>query len=185
LSKLIDAENFARKRHKHQIRKNKILTPYSDHLEKVVEILKNLGITDENILAAGWLHDTIEDTDTDYDDILELSDKETADIVATLSKDTRMVRDKREIDYCKHLKEGTWQAQVVKFADMLANLEDLKNSKYSSSDMIKQAQNKVEYFDSIKVGLENNKKNIPNFDSQIKRLSDVFLQYGVEINSKS
>ena len=184
MSKLIDAENFARKRHKHQIRKNKILTPYSDHLEKVVEILKNLGITDENILAAGWLHDTIEDTDTDYDDIEKIG-KEIADIVATLSKDTRMIHDDREITYCSKLKEGTWQAQVVKFADMLANLEDLKNSKYSSSDMIKQAQNKVEYFDSIKVGLENNKKNIPNFDSQIKRLSDVFLQYGVEINSKS
>ena len=185
MSKLIDAENFARKRHKHQIRKNKIITPYSDHLEKVVDILKNLGITDEIILAAGWLHDTIEDTDTDYDDILELSDKETADIVAIMTKDTRRIHDDREIAYCAQLQGGTWQAQVVKFADMLANLEDLENSLYSSLDRVKQAQNKVEYFDSIKVGLENNKKNIPNFDSQIKRLSDVFLQYGVEINSKS
>ena len=184
MSKLIDAEIFARKKHEHQIRKNIVITPYSDHLEKVVKILKNLGITDDTILAAGWLHDTIEDTDTDYDDIEKIG-KEIADIVATLSKDTRMIHDDREIAYCSKLKEGTWQAQVVKFADMLANLEDLKNSKYSSSDMIKQAQNKVEYFDSIKVGLENNKKNIPNFDSQIKRLSDVFLQYGVEINSKS
>ena len=165
MSKLIDAEIFARKKHEHQIRKNIVITPYSDHLEKVVEILRNLGITDETILAAGWLHDTIEDTDTDYDDIEKIG-KEIADIVATLSKDTRMIHDDREITYCSKLKEGTWQAQVVKFADMLANLEDLENSLYSSLDRVKQVQNKVEYFDSIKVGLENNKKNIPNFDSQ-------------------
>ena len=171
MSKLIDAEIFARKKHEHQIRKNIVITPYSDHLEKVVKILKKIGIRDESILCAGWLHDTIEDTDTDYDDIEKIG-KEIADIVATLSKDTRMIHDDREIAYCSKLKEGTWQAQVVKFADMLANLEDLENSLYSSLDRVKQVQNKVEYFDSIKVGLENNKKNIPNFDSQIKRLSD-------------
>ncbi len=182
MNKILDAETFARKKHKHQTRNDKI-TPYSDHLEKVVEILKNLGITDETILAAGWLHDTIEDTDTDYDDILKFGE-ETADIVATLTKDTRIIRDKRELAYCTQLKEGTWQAQIVKFADMLANLEDLDNSDYSDSKKTEQAQNKVEYYDSIKAGLENN-KNISNFDSQIKRLSGVFLQYGVEITSKS
>lgn len=180
---LVDAEKFAKDKHQHQFR-NDCKTPYWKHLEKVVVNLEQLGITDEVILCAGWLHDTIEDTDTDYDDIDEDFGKKIADIVATVTKDTRMIKNDREIAYCNRLKAGSWEAQVVKFGDLLANLEDLKNSTKSLPDKIKQAQNKTEYYNSIKIGLQNNKKNIPNLDSQIKRLSDVFLEYGIEISSK-
>jgi len=178
---IIDAEKFAKEKHKHQFRDDGT-TPYSKHLEKVVEILNDLGINDDVILCAGWLHDTIEDTDTDYDDIDDKFGTETADIVATLTKDTRMIKQKREIDYCTQLSKGAWKSQIVKFADILANLEDLKNSTNNDANFCQnQAQNKLEYYDSIKSGLQENKKDIPRLDSQIKRLSDVFLQYGVRI----
>jgi len=101
-----DAKKLAKDKHQHQTRNDK-KTPYWKHLEKVVQNLKKLGIEDETILCAGWLHDTIEDTDTDYDDIDEEFCKETADIVATVTKDTRMIRKDRELSYCKQLKEGT------------------------------------------------------------------------------
>lgn len=174
-----DAEIFAKDKHKHQTRNNSDI-PYSDHLEKVVETLRNLGITDEIILCAGWLHDTIEDTDTDYDDILEFG-KETADIVATMTKDTRMVRDDREIAYCKQLKEGSWQAQIVKFADILSNLKDLEFSNFSDSDRKEKAEDNLEFYNTIKTGLYKNKKNIPNLDSNISELTKLFLEYGVSV----
>jgi hypothetical protein len=41
LKGLVEAETFAREKHQHQTRDNGV-TLYSDHLEKVVEILKNL-----------------------------------------------------------------------------------------------------------------------------------------------
>ena len=180
MKKLIDAEIFAREKHKHQVRNDPNI-PYSDHLEKVVEILTDLGITDKIILAAGWLHDTIEDTDTDYDDIVKFG-KETADIVATLTKDTRMVRDEREIAYCKHLKEGTWQEQIVKFADILANLKDLESSKTFTGPQLKEkAEDKLEFYNAIKTGLIKNKSNIPNLDSNIAKLTKEFLKYEIKI----
>jgi guanosine-3',5'-bis(diphosphate) 3'-pyrophosphohydrolase len=175
-----DAEIFAKERHKHQTRDDG-KTPYWKHLKKVVENLKDLGITHDAILCAGWLHDTIEDTDTDYDDLDDEFGKEVADIVSTVTKDTRMIKKERETDYYNRLKSGSWQSQIVKFADMLANLEDLKNSKMPSSDMKNQAQNKLDYYDAIKTGLCDNRKNIPHLDSQISRLSDAFSKYGVRI----
>jgi len=179
LKGLVEAETFARKKHIHQTRNDPNI-PYSDHLEKVVEILRNLGITDETILAAGWLHDTIEDTDTDYDDVLKFG-KETADIVATLTKDTRMVRDKREIAYCKELKEGTWQSQIVKFADILANLKDLENSTFPDVERKEKAKEKLEFYNVIKTGLKNNEQNIPNLNSETSELSQEFLKYDINI----
>jgi len=68
-----------------------------------------------------------------FDDIYELFDKKTADIVATLTKDTRMIKKDREKAYCLQLKGGTWQAQVVKLGDILSNLEDLEFSSKSIS----------------------------------------------------
>ena len=178
MSKIPKATKFAKEKHKHQTRDDG-KTPYWKHLEKVVGNIKTLGIKDPVILCAGWLHDTIEDTDTDFDKIEDKFGKETAEIVAIVTKDTRMRKKEREIAYCKQLKKGSWQAQIVKFADILANLEDLKNSKKSKLECKNQARNKLEYYNSIKQGLQKNKKNIPNLDSQTIRLSEVFTKYGI------
>ena len=174
-----DSKNFAKKKHQHQFRDDK-KTPYWKHLESVVKNLKTLGINDSTILCGGWLHDTIEDTNTDFDDLEKKFNKKTAEIVAIVTKDTRMRKKDREISYCKQLKKGSWQAQIVKFADILANMEDLENSKKSDSDRKRQARNKLEYYNSIKSNLQNNKKKIPNLDSQTTRLFDIFLQYGIK-----
>jgi len=174
---IIKARKFAKKKHKHQTRDDK-KTPYWKHLQKVVQNLKKLGITDESILCAGWLHDTIEDTDTDYDDIDELFGKKTADIVATVTKDTRMIKKDREIAYCLQLKRGTWQVQVVKLGDILANLEDLENS---SKNKKQQVKNKLEYYNAIKNGLKKNKRNIPNLDYGFSTLNKLYLKYNMKI----
>ena len=40
-----------------------------------------MGITDQSILCAGWLHDSIEDTSFDYDDVSKIFGKKIAQIV--------------------------------------------------------------------------------------------------------
>ena len=97
---ILEAEEFAKNKHQYQFRDNGE-TLYWTHLQKVVENLIELGIHDENILCAGWLHDTIEDTDTDYDDLDENFNREIADIVSTVTKDTRMIKQKREVESSK------------------------------------------------------------------------------------
>ena len=68
MPKLLDAENFAKERHSGMLRKDGVTTHY-EHLMGVVTRLKNLGVTDEDVLCAAWLHDIIEDTSTSFDEI--------------------------------------------------------------------------------------------------------------------
>ena len=79
------AIEFAAIRHKDQKRKGTEL-PYIVHPMEVMQILTENGC-DEIVIVAGILHDTIEDTETTYDDILENFGKEIADIVASESED--------------------------------------------------------------------------------------------------
>ncbi len=53
---------FASQKHKSQRRKNAGDVPYINHPLEVVHILSLAGVTDYEILAAGVLHDTVEDT---------------------------------------------------------------------------------------------------------------------------
>jgi len=132
VSKVESAKLYAKDKHKGMTRKDGI-TPYFVHLEAVVSRLKSLGVTDEDILCAGWLHDTIEDTDTTFDDVYERFGQRVAVLVSSLSKDEDLPKKQREIQYVKQLKEASLGAKLVKLCDISANLSDLK--KYSPSKL--------------------------------------------------
>ena len=87
------AELLAKKKHSGQFRKDGVTT-YSKHLEDVVNRLKSLGVIDEELLCAGWLHDTIEDTDVTFDDLFEKYESRIAVLVSSLSKDMSLTRKK-------------------------------------------------------------------------------------------
>ncbi len=91
-NKLNLAKQCAIKQHKGQYRKNN-KTPYWHHLRDVVDNLEMMGITDESILCAGWLHDSIEDTSFDFDDISKYFNKKTAQIVSDVTKETRLPKN--------------------------------------------------------------------------------------------
>jgi len=90
--------------------RNDGITPYSKHLEDVVSLLKSLGIIDEDVLCSGWLHDTIEDTDTKFDEIYERFGKKVAVLVFSLSKDKDLPKKEREQLYVKQLKDASVDA---------------------------------------------------------------------------
>jgi guanosine-3',5'-bis(diphosphate) 3'-pyrophosphohydrolase len=73
-SLLAEAISFAARAHRHQIRKDG-LTPYVAHPFRACMTVRDVfGIEDPVVLAATVLHDTIEDTTTDYDDLAERPD---------------------------------------------------------------------------------------------------------------
>lgn len=79
---ILKALEFAASKHSGQKRKDKDESPYINHPITLANILCNeAGITDENVLCAALLHDTIEDTETTYAKLLDLFGKTIADIV--------------------------------------------------------------------------------------------------------
>ncbi len=124
------AASFAARAHRHQARKDEKKTPYFSHPARVAMIVAvRFGCGDETALAAAFLHDVIEDTTTDYDDLLEHFGRAVADVVACLSKDPRVVESRREQLYHEQLAAGPWQARLVKLADVYDNLADAPDEK--------------------------------------------------------
>lgn len=124
---LLDAIAFAARAHNGQMRKDR-LTPYVSHVFRVCLILRDLfGVDDHQVLIAAVLHDTIEDTTTDHDDLEEQFGPDVAQWVALLSKDKRRPLEEREDAYAQALAEAPWHVQVCKLADVFDNLMDLEN----------------------------------------------------------
>jgi guanosine-3',5'-bis(diphosphate) 3'-pyrophosphohydrolase len=121
---LLDAIAFAARAHRPQVRKDG-QTPYVSHVFRVCLVVRHVfGIDDPQVLTAAVLHDTLEDTTTDYDDLREQFGDEVASWVAALSKDTRRREAEREKDYMAELARSGWQVQVCKLGDIFDNLLD-------------------------------------------------------------
>ena len=122
--RLLEAASFAARAHDGQYRKDGA-TPYAAHPFRVCLVVRDIfGYDDPHMLLAALLHDTIEDTTTDFDDLEERYGSEIASWVALLSKDKRLQDDEREREYVARLKSAPWQVQVCKLADVFDNLMD-------------------------------------------------------------
>ncbi len=80
---ILRAASFAAHKHKDQRRKDAAASPYINHPLSLASILRaEGGVDDVTVLIAALLHDTIEDTETDYDEIRGQFGTEVAEIVA-------------------------------------------------------------------------------------------------------
>lgn len=121
---LEEAGRFAVERHQGQVRRDGV-TPYVMHPQSVMAIVRDeFGVKDPEVLAAALLHDTIEDTRTDYDDLRERFGKRVADIVSALTKDKRLPEARREREYFARLARASRDAKLCKVGDALHNLRD-------------------------------------------------------------
>ncbi|XP_070545806.1 guanosine-3',5'-bis(diphosphate) 3'-pyrophosphohydrolase MESH1-like isoform X2 [Ptychodera flava] len=127
LQALVECMDFAAIKHRDQRRKNPNKTPYINHPIGVARILsKEAGVSDLKILQAALLHDTVEDTDTTLEEIEEHFGKDVRQIVSEVTDDKslpKMERKRLQIEHAPHISR---EAKLVKLADKLYNLRDLK-----------------------------------------------------------
>jgi guanosine-3',5'-bis(diphosphate) 3'-pyrophosphohydrolase len=121
---VLRAISYSGRRHHGQMRKDR-QTPYFAHPCRVLFILTHVfGVKDPEVLCAGVLHDTIEDTTTDFDDIAKEFNAKIAGWVSTLSKDKRMQEGPREEAFYRALAEAPIEVKLCKMADTLDNVCD-------------------------------------------------------------
>lgn len=133
----LDAISFAARAHRHGLRKDG-RTPYVAHVYRVAMTVRDVfGCDDPTAIAAAVLHDTIEDTGTDYDDIEERFGHDVAECVAALTKNATLPEPEREADYDKRLAQAPWQARLVKLADTHDNYLDMVNNEKPSMQKIR------------------------------------------------
>lgn len=118
------AAAFAARAHQHQLRKDG-RTPYVAHVYRVAMTVRDVfGSDDPATLCAALLHDTIEDTRTDYDAIAQAFGADIADMVAALTKNMLLAEREREAEYESRLAAADWRVRLVKLADVYDNLCD-------------------------------------------------------------
>jgi (p)ppGpp synthase/HD superfamily hydrolase len=125
---LLEAIAFAARAHQGKLRKDKA-TPYVSHVFRVCLVLRHVfAIDDCRALMAAALHDTVEDTDTDFDNLREEFGEDVAGWVAALSKDKRLPEEEREQAYAEALARAPWQVKACKLADVYDNVMDSARS---------------------------------------------------------
>ncbi len=133
MSKVQKAEHEARTLHANMLRKDGV-TPYIVHPQAVVEVLQKYT-DDENILCAGWLHDTLEDVAGYTSEkltrafghhvamiVLEVSEKK--DPTDSREKSKATWRRRKE-EYIQALEKNSAEALMVSCADKIVNLKSL------------------------------------------------------------
>ncbi|KAL8591850.1 Guanosine-3',5'-bis(diphosphate) 3'-pyrophosphohydrolase MESH1 [Nucella lapillus] len=129
VSEVIRCTHFSAVKHKDQRRKDPEQTPYINHPIGVANILtEEAGITDIQVIQAALLHDTVEDTDTSFDELVKEFGQQVADVVMEVTDDKNLpsqVRKRLQIEHAPHISH---KAKLVKLADKLYNLRDLSRT---------------------------------------------------------
>ena len=101
---------------------------YSTHLETVAHLSKEAmkydsTLPEGTLLSTSFLHDTIEDTETTYDDLLALFGLEVAKAVSALSKNKNLAKEEQIANSLENILRQPKYVSVIKLADRIANLQ--------------------------------------------------------------
>lgn len=101
--------------------------PYATHPAAVVDLLRKHGMTDENVLAAGYLHDTMEDSGATQDQLARAFNPTVADLVAqlTIPKEHEEPSEKKNAWLLAHAPNLSPEAKWIKLADRAHNVSQL------------------------------------------------------------
>ncbi|MDR6999896.1 HD domain-containing protein [Neobacillus niacini] len=129
------ALQIASKAHVGQYRKLTDI-PYFTHPVAVGMLLMKAGYFDE-VVAAGILHDTIEDTDLTLEDIKREFGEKIAEIVAGCSEpDKSLSWEKRKEHTIEFLKTASKEIRAVACADKLHNIRSIRNEYEQMGDRV-------------------------------------------------
>lgn len=124
---IIRAVAFATSKHANQFRTGG--EAFVNHPRRVATLLQEIGILDEEIIAAAWLHDTIEDTQTSFEELEVNFGKRVATIVQELTQDypdeglNPTEKNQKTKAYAERM---SIDAKIIKYADRYDNICDAK-----------------------------------------------------------
>jgi len=125
---------YATEKHSGQLRKGTFL-PYIVHPMEVFSILSRIS-DDEDLLIAGILHDTVEDTDASYDEISALFGDRVAELVGAHTSDKTVDWWESRQRAIEHLRTAERSVKLLVLADKLSNLRSMANDYKTIGDAL-------------------------------------------------
>ena len=123
---IFNAIDFAADKHRLQMRKNKEKTPYISHpLGVAYNVIHYGDVKEAAIIIGALLHDTIEDTQTTFEEIESQFGKQTSSYVRELTDDKKLSSsERRRLQVIEASKKSKGAAQIH-LADKLYNAIEL------------------------------------------------------------
>ena len=141
---ILKAAHFAAQKHRDQRRKDKDISPYINHPISVAKIISEIGnVEDPEVLAAALLHDTLEDTKTTPEELIDKFGERVCNLVQEVTDDKnlpKLERKQRQIDHAKEISEG---AALIKLGDKISNVTDITDTPPTDWD----SNRRLEYFE--------------------------------------
>ncbi|MDR1853868.1 MAG: HD domain-containing protein [Azoarcus sp.] len=123
---ILAAAAFAAEKHRNQRRKDADASPYINHPIALANVLANEGgVSDQTVLCAALLHDTIEDTETTAQELQARFGPQVTGVVLEVTDDKSLekhVRKQLQIEHAPHISN---EAKLVKLADKICNVRDI------------------------------------------------------------
>ena len=170
---ILKAAHFAAQKHRDQRRKNEDASPYINHPISVAKIISEIGnIEDPEVLAAALLHDTLEDTSTTREELIENFGQRVCSLVEEVSDDKILPRQTRkdlQIQHAPQLSEG---AVLIKLGDKISNVTDITHTPPTNWDRSRC----LEYFDWAEKVINN----CPKVNTSLEKYFKYSIQKGRE-----
>jgi len=118
-----EAAELAARRHSGMARKGRGNEPYVNHLAEVANLLATATDgADAELVAAGWLHDTIEDTDTTREELARKFSERVASLVVECTDDMSLPKAERRRLQVVDAPKKSAGAKLIKIADKISNI---------------------------------------------------------------
>jgi (p)ppGpp synthase/HD superfamily hydrolase len=118
-----EAAELAAHRHNGMARKGRGSEPYINHLAEVANLLAAATDgADAELVAAAWLHDSIEDTETTREELVQKFSERVASLVVECTDDMSLPKSERrrlQVVNAPHKSPG---AKLIKIADKISNI---------------------------------------------------------------
>ena len=118
-----EAADLAARRHNGMARKGRGSEPYINHLAEVANLLAAAtGGADAELVAAAWLHDSIEDTETTREELAHKFSERVASLVVEVTDDMSLPKSERRRLQVVDAPHKSPSAKLVKIADKISNI---------------------------------------------------------------
>lgn len=102
-------------------------TPYILHPVAVARELAKHGFSDE-VIAAGYCHDLLEETDCSKEKIAQVCGDKVLEIVEAVTNDDTLEWEEKKLKYIESVRNGPVEAKAVCVCDKIHNLRSLIKS---------------------------------------------------------
>jgi (p)ppGpp synthase/HD superfamily hydrolase len=126
VQRILESARFAAEKHAGQKRKGLAAEPYINHLIEVAELIAaSSDLLDANLVMAGFLHDTIEDTGVTATELERRFGADVTALVVEATDDKSLPKEARKALQVKQAPQKSPRAQILKLADKISNLRSL------------------------------------------------------------